>query len=1592
MESGLDDIPIVAKGTYQMDNEEKEDENIVEQGPLERRLESKNWKTRSIAYEEVLVHLQSTKDFSMFVSQVPKFLNDPNPNPQEKALEILNFYLLNSSFSLAPHCESLTKVLIEKYISGPRANLKEKAKELLANLYQIDKEKILLEMLKYSTHKTLKFQQGLISALNALVSLLGPKIFEFKKALSCIEKAAENTNVGIRTEALEFYKELHKYIGEATETFTTKLKKQQQDELKKFFELTSSTIFDKNADFDCLDAKNIFVKYNERWSEKVLATEKWSEKRDLLVELNEQANFPKLVEENPGFLVQMAKKLMNDSNINVVVQAIRLVGYLAKGQKKYFEGWGKLIAPVLFAKFKDKKPQIVQEVDVALGNLMFSVNIETVFNCIEAALNDKAIGMKVNTLAWIEKKGLMYVMTENFAKILATVTKKCLEDSCCEVRDAATSLLQGIFKKYDGLKVMLADIAPAKLKKLESSAKPLQTQESFLAKSIEKPKRPVEKKSSPKECEESSEMLIDSCIPEHILQNLSEKSWIAKQTGFKDLESLISSSLPTSELIGIHQTIIRTLNKFKENNPNIIKSGVECLILLYSSCKIPEKCATQVLTLNALSKLADSKVSECFASAILYLCETATPDFVIKSIISNTSQFTKPKVSAECLDLIGTIIKEFGISIIDLRSVAQFAKVGLLQTNPIIKKAASNLISVLYAFKAEQILEFLDGVKDTILAGFREEFKKNPTALPVDFRKCREVVAVKSSELFQKTNISSQITPQFLKELSDPDWKIRKISLEKLNSLASKKIAAQGLAELFRKLKSLLSDSNKMIIKFTLTVLAKLADSLGTEIVGYSRLIIPHIIGCLADKQASLRQEAQLSLEKWGVNAGADSIISMSGPLLSQDSPEMRTDLLSWILSNRESIKTADIKSLIPGILSCLQDKSTKIRGQAELLFGEIIDLTGFDPIQPFLKDIKPAFMKPLQVVFNKYQTGEYKSAKNKNGQKRIQCTYSRELEFIVVDKKVKSENIKWTSEEMRKDQIELVKNDLKSGTSEELYGLMFNQDFKQKIVACDNIKRMLENEDFPYCLELVFKWFFLEFIESNPQVVKGILELELAIFQNLRTKSYNLTDVEAEIAIPALFEKLTANNNFYLQIIQKVMQEAIFCYPGEHFFTLMISTCSVKSSNKYECLQVVFDLYKTHLCPLSGKDLKTLIFFQKSQEASLKSVSLNMMHLAYSVMGKRMVDLIGPGHEKLLETFPKPVLLIETMENSRSLLSHKISKLGYGDAEAKIEALNFFKNEVFEHLDKYKEELKNSIPELITNLCKGFRGLCSFINRESLNSTILSLLDMAKYLFSKTNILGRIPFELLKEMYEDFIMRASDVSLEILKEISVLLVFLLDRSDVNDSLKILIPLLNKTQEDSTNLQINIKCILKISKCLPRFSLNPSEILLKMHELLSIRMDGTNENIMKVLKTLLQEMVFLLGEEILESYNNAEISNNHNQEDYISTWINFILVSRYPVEKIFNQLKDTESYNEGLKMLNMYINKNESCSLEFFFKRYPNIANRVKNNLEESKGGEKKLDPSVDLNGYANMYQNKKRMFLDAYDNLHSNKKKFNQP
>jgi len=80
--------------------------------------------------------------------------------------------------------------------------------------------------------------------------------------------------------------------------------------------------------------------------------------------------------------------------------------------------------------------------------------------------------------------------------------------------------------------------------------------------------------------------------------------------------------------------------------------------------------------------------------------------------------------------------------------------------------------------------------------------------------------------------------------------------------------------------------------------------------------------------------------------------------MVSQDNPELRTEMLGWINRNKDAIKLVAIDSLkecCKPLVECLTDKTPAIRAAADEVITNVMPLTGYPAFQSVVSNLKPA-------------------------------------------------------------------------------------------------------------------------------------------------------------------------------------------------------------------------------------------------------------------------------------------------------------------------------------------------------------------------------------------------------------------------------------------------------------------------------------------------------------------------------------------------------------------------------------------------------------------------------------------------------------
>lgn len=90
------------------------------------------------------------------------------------------------------------------------------------------------------------------------------------------------------------------------------------------------------------------------------------------------ATVPKLANTDFRAVTEVIRRLINDSNFNVVLNVLKMIGVMAKGLRRPFAAAAKSNFSNVIAKFRDKKTQMIDETFKTLSDLSYCLSIEDV--------------------------------------------------------------------------------------------------------------------------------------------------------------------------------------------------------------------------------------------------------------------------------------------------------------------------------------------------------------------------------------------------------------------------------------------------------------------------------------------------------------------------------------------------------------------------------------------------------------------------------------------------------------------------------------------------------------------------------------------------------------------------------------------------------------------------------------------------------------------------------------------------------------------------------------------------------------------------------------------------------------------------------------------------------------------------------------------------------------------------------------------------------------------------------------------------------------------------------------------------------------
>ena len=482
---------------------------------------------------------------------------------------------------------------------------------------------------------------------------------------------------------------------------------------------------------------------------------------------------------------------------------------------------------------------------------------------------------------------------------------------------------------------------------------------------------------------EEVEEIIKLKLGNSFVENMNNTKWDVRRDAFIELSKWILDNVNEAktnlDIILKYQKI--KLKDYKENNFNIIKEALNVLDSLISNCDNFSKKHAAPIVRKIHEKIGDNKVKEKLISVFFKMMDYLTPKYILNILLKQMNSTKPVNVLKEFALILDKSIEEYGINLLPIKEIVEFAKLLASHANPQLRIAATNLFCLIYKYIGPSIKKFMNDIKEATLRIIEAEFEKTEVVNSNNSKRELKGEALNElkqtgeqsnnlDSLFPRMDISKKITPKMLKDFNEGNWQIKKETLEAIDKIivneANMRILPNGLNELVNSLKNKLNDGNKNLVRILIQFLTKFFEALGVQSNAFVKILIKAIVILLGDKQNLLREDVVKCLDKLGEIIGYDRVFLNFPGFLIMENFDMRNDILKFMLKNKIAFAKCDCKEFMPAIVACLQDKSLIIKGLTEDFVKEITRFVHHSQFANHLRDLKPAIAADIKKILEK--------------------------------------------------------------------------------------------------------------------------------------------------------------------------------------------------------------------------------------------------------------------------------------------------------------------------------------------------------------------------------------------------------------------------------------------------------------------------------------------------------------------------------------------------------------------------------------------------------------------------------------------------
>ncbi|KAI9459480.1 armadillo-type protein [Lactarius psammicola] len=465
---------------------------------------------------------------------------------------------------------------------------------------------------------------------------------------------------------------------------------------------------------------------------------------------------------------------------------------------------------------------------------------------------------------------------------------------------------------------------------------------------------------------EDAEALAAELIPSSFITDLGDANWKTRLAALEEMTTWVESVVEELDA----EVVVRALGKkgWGEKNFQVSAKLYGILAILAERCPSFGRSCAALSVPHLSEKLGDAKLKKPASETLGMFAEKTSLQFVLNQAYEPLNKIKAPKALADALTWIEQALSEFGIAGLSLRSLIEFLKGALKNSNAAVRTSATKTLVMVKVFAGPSISDLLGDLNPQLLATIQSEFEKaEGNAPPEPVRMSADVLAVapqggsgsKSGaapasaldDLFPRVEIDGLMKgTTILADAKSDAWKTKKEALETLQAIldqgANKRLKPQ-MGEIGQILKARVTDSNKAPPGWESPLRSRRAF-----------FVLP-VCTVLSDQKAPIRAAAIQSLTAIA-NAceGLDALVHGLTAALEVNQPIQRAQLLGWIVDwfkGHEMTPGLDLSGWVAPVVGCLDDRNGDIRKGAQAVLPYLIASAGFDQVMHQTNSLKPA-------------------------------------------------------------------------------------------------------------------------------------------------------------------------------------------------------------------------------------------------------------------------------------------------------------------------------------------------------------------------------------------------------------------------------------------------------------------------------------------------------------------------------------------------------------------------------------------------------------------------------------------------------------